>query len=167
MNADTGSANHRILKICFVIPVYSLFSFLSVCFPKAAVFLEPWQAFYESLALGYFFLLLNEWISPSDSQRDLFFSALRVPQKNDAPPLGGLEWYRVCIIPMKRFYLLTSTKKKKWIFIFQYPVVALGVAVATDITQAAGIYCESSNKPYFAHLWVYLPLSYSTLIKLG
>jgi hypothetical protein len=51
MNADTGSANHRILKICFVIPVYSLYSFLSVCFPKAAVFLEPWQAFFMSLLL--------------------------------------------------------------------------------------------------------------------
>jgi hypothetical protein len=99
MNTNIGSPNHRILKICAVIPVYSLFSFLSVCFPKAAVSVDPWQAFYESLALGYFFLLLNEWISPSDSQRDLFFSALRVPQKNDAPPLDGLEWYRVHILP--------------------------------------------------------------------
>jgi hypothetical protein len=40
--------------------------------------------------------------------------------------------------------------------IFQYPVVALGAAVATDITQAAGVYCEYVSKPYFAKLWVSL-----------
>lgn len=44
--------------------------------------------------------------------------------------------------------------QKKWIAIFQYPVVAFVCAIATDITQAAGIYCLDSNKPYFAHLWV-------------
>jgi hypothetical protein len=49
----------------------------------------------------------------------------------------------------------------KWIAIFQMPVVALLVAVATMITQAAGIYCEYSTgaKPFwFAHFWVSDPL---------
>ena len=38
--------------------------------------------------------------------------------------------------------------------IFQYPVVALFTAILTDITQAAGVYCEYLSKPYYAHLWV-------------
>lgn len=63
-------------------------------------------------------------------------------------------------------HILTKQKQKRWIFIFQYPIVSLGVAVATDITQAAGIYCESSNKPYFAHLWVWLFLHTLLIIKL-
>lgn len=41
--------------------------------------------------------------------------------------------------------------------IFQYPVVALVTAVLTDITEAAGIYCEYETKPYFAKLWVSCP----------
>jgi hypothetical protein len=38
--------------------------------------------------------------------------------------------------------------------LFQYPVVALLAAILTDITQAAGVYCEYESKPYFAKLWV-------------
>ncbi|KAH8696576.1 organic solute transporter Ostalpha-domain-containing protein [Talaromyces proteolyticus] len=138
INMTKSNEQVKIMKICLMIPLYSLISFLSVYFPKAAVYLGPWQDFYESLAMGYFFLLLGVFISPSDQQRDLFFAAFRVPQKkNEDSPINGIEWYR-----------------KRWIAIFQYPIVALGVAVATAITQAVGIYCEESNKPYFAHLWI-------------
>ena len=38
--------------------------------------------------------------------------------------------------------------------IFQYPVVAVLVAIATDITEAANVYCQFETKPYFAKLWV-------------
>ena len=38
--------------------------------------------------------------------------------------------------------------------IFQYPVVALLAAIATDITQAAGVYCQYESKTYFAKIWV-------------
>jgi hypothetical protein len=38
--------------------------------------------------------------------------------------------------------------------IFQYPVVALFASLATDITEAASIYCQYVSKPYFAKLWV-------------
>ena len=43
-----------------------------------------------------------------------------------------------------------------WILIFQYPVVALAVAVLTDITEAAGVFCDFETKPYFAKIWVRL-----------
>jgi cell shape-determining protein MreD len=49
----------------------------------------------------------------------------------------------------------------KWTAIFQMPVVALLVALATMITQAAGICCEystGSNPFWFAHFWVSDPL---------
>ena len=45
-------------------------------------------------------------------------------------------------------------RQHRWIIIFQYPVVATVAAIATDITQAAGVYCEYVSKPYFAHIWV-------------
>ncbi len=38
--------------------------------------------------------------------------------------------------------------------IFQYPAVAVLVAILTDVTQAAGVYCQYISKPYFARLWV-------------
>lgn len=66
----------------------------------------------------------------------------------------------------------TIRSQKKWIAIFQYPVVALLTSLATDFTQVAGVYCLDSNKVYFAHLWVgrnahYLPhLQWSLLMKI-
>lgn len=38
--------------------------------------------------------------------------------------------------------------------IFQYPVVAMGLAIATDITEAAGIYCQYQTSLHHAKLWV-------------
>jgi hypothetical protein len=88
----------RILKICLVIPYYSLTSFLSICFPKIFVFINAWFSYIEAVSFATLFLLLCEYISPSESERELFFAALEIKQKN-GPALKGnetLAWYRVC-----------------------------------------------------------------------
>ena len=43
-----------------------------------------------------------------------------------------------------------------WVLIFQYPVVALAVAILTDITEVAGVFCDFETQPYFAKIWVRL-----------
>lgn len=94
----------------------------------------------QSFALGNFFLLLLEFISPHDNQRDFFFSALQVPsRKSGKAPKDGIKWYR-----------------RKWIMVFQFPIVQFLVSIATDVTNSPNlnIYCGNTNKPYFAHLWV-------------
>ncbi|KAJ5376953.1 hypothetical protein N7509_013839 [Penicillium cosmopolitanum] len=128
----------KIMKICILLPLYTVTSFLSICFPRAYTFLAPWLEVFQAVALGSFFLLLCEFISKdSATEIDIFFVAFEAPQKKGKSHITGLEWFR-----------------KQWIAIFQYPIVALGVAITTDITQAAGIYCLESNEPYFAHLWL-------------
>ena len=37
---------------------------------------------------------------------------------------------------------------------FQYTPVALILAVATDITFAAGVYCDTQNSVHYAKIWV-------------
>lgn len=130
----------KILRICLLIPVASLIQFIGQVVPVAYFYILPWADMMQALALANFFLLLLEFISPHETQRDFFFSGLQVPAKRSGrPPRDGLRWYR-----------------RKWIAIFQYPVVQFLVSVATDVTQSPklNIYCENSNKPYFAHLWV-------------
>ena len=39
--------------------------------------------------------------------------------------------------------------------VVQYLPVTIVVAIATDGTEATGIYCRNSNGIHFAHLWVY------------
>ncbi|KAH6886164.1 organic solute transporter Ostalpha-domain-containing protein [Thelonectria olida] len=130
----------KILKICLLLPFYAVICFLSVAFPSAFVYLSPWLDFVQSISLGAFFLLMCQFVSPSDSQRDVFFATLVIKDKKSPTGTGdGLIWFR-----------------RRWLMIFQYPVVALVAAIATDITQAADIYCEWLSKPYFARLWINL-----------
>ncbi|KAF4628367.1 hypothetical protein G7Y89_g9782 [Cudoniella acicularis] len=141
---------YKIMKICLVIPWYSITSFLSICFPNVFIGLSPWFNYFEGIALATLFLLMCEYIAPSQTERELFFSALEIQQKK-GPTLTGkesLEWYRA-----------------KWIAVFQLPVVCLIVAVLTDVTQAAGVYCEfstGSSPLKFAHFWLSLASNVST-----
>ncbi|KAI5458811.1 organic solute transporter Ostalpha-domain-containing protein [Mariannaea sp. PMI_226] len=138
----------KILKISLLLPSYAVISFLSVAFPSAFVYVSPWLEFIQSISLGAFFLLMCQFVSDSDAKRDVFFASLEI--KNKRSPTGrvdGLIWFR-----------------RRWVMIFQYPVVSLIAAIATDITQAAGIYCEWVSVPYFARLWISIILNVSTAI---
>ncbi|KAK1721209.1 organic solute transporter Ostalpha-domain-containing protein [Colletotrichum acutatum] len=128
----------KILRISLIIPFWSIISFLSICFPTAEVYLHPWLEFVQSICLATFFLLLCEFVSPSEQHRDVFFAGMTVKNKKAANgEENGLQWYR-----------------KMWFAVFQYPVVALLVAILTAITQAAGVYCEFESKVHFARLWL-------------
>ncbi|KAJ0329558.1 hypothetical protein COL5a_004121 [Colletotrichum fioriniae] len=132
------TVENRILRISLIIPFWSIISFLSICFPTAEVYLHPWLEFVQSICLATFFLLLCEFVSPSEQHRDVFFAGMTVKNKKAANgEENGLQWYR-----------------KMWFAVFQYPVVALLVAILTAITQAAGVYCEFESKVHFARLWL-------------
>jgi len=101
---------HRIMRICLLIPLYSVFAFMSICFPNGFVYLTPWLDVFQSIALGSFFLLLCEFILPSYHQRDVFFAALKVPhgkKHEKSGPISGLTWYRVRMARRATFKRLT------------------------------------------------------------
>lgn len=146
----------NILRICCYLPVFAIGCFLEVSFPNAYVYINPWLDFVQAIALCNFFLLMCQFVSPSDEHREVFFAALKVPQKKkknggvgrrgrgrrgepevEEEPINGLEWYR-----------------KMWMLIFQYPAVQALVAIFTAIFESQGVYCLVSSKPYFGHLWL-------------
>jgi Organic solute transporter Ostalpha len=138
----------KIIRIAHLIPAYSLISWFCIFFPQAYYYLNPWLELVQSICMATFFLLLLEFISPNEDQRSLFFAGIEIKDKKDkkAPsgrhydsPEKNLMWYR-----------------RKWVAIFQYPVVSLIVAVVTDITEAIGDYCDISFAPHFAHLWMFI-----------
>lgn len=88
---------YRIMRICFVISLYAGFSWLSIVFPNSYVYLTPWQEYFQGIALGSFFLLLCQFVSPDDRQRENYFAPLQIKQKKGGKlPMDGLTWYRVC-----------------------------------------------------------------------
>src|ERR1700753_3903505 len=84
------------MKICLLLPLYSIISILSLVYAEVDVYLHPWLNVVES-----FFLLLLEYISESRAERDVFFAALvivdkKAQRKGQSSQKGGLPWYRVC-----------------------------------------------------------------------
>ncbi|KAL4905595.1 hypothetical protein BDW74DRAFT_152855 [Aspergillus multicolor] len=116
----------KIIKISLLLPLYTITSFLAICLPRASVYISPWMEVYQAIALVTFFLLLCEYVSADGNGLGAGKSMV-----------GGEEWFR-----------------KKSTAIFQYLIVAIGVAIATDITQAVGVYCLESNNAHFAHIWL-------------
>lgn len=151
----------NIMRICCYLPIFSIGCFLEVSFPNAYMYINPWLDCVQAIALCNFFLLMCQFVSPSDSHRELFFAGLKVPQKKkkagrrggrrgrgrrgdygpepevEEEPINGLEWYR-----------------KRWLLIFQYPAIQALVGIFTAITEAKGVYCLVSSKSYFGHLWL-------------
>ena len=87
----------RIMKICLLIPLYSIISFLSICFPNIYIYTNVWFSYFEAVALATFFLLMCEFISERNSERELFFAALEIHDKKGrvTTGYGSLVWYRV------------------------------------------------------------------------
>lgn len=138
----------NILRICCYLPIFAIGLFLEAAFPNSYAYVSPWLDFFQAIALANFFLLMCQYISPSDAQRDAFFVVFKVPASKGPCGCGGrgngkqkerngLEWYR-----------------SLWWCIFQYPVIQFGISVFTDITEAARVYCLVSSSPHFAHLWL-------------
>jgi hypothetical protein len=122
----------KIIRIIALIPVFALVYFLAGAFLDSAIYLQPWADFNESITLASYFLLLVQFLAPVPENRDAFFDHLE--EKNGG---SSLKWYR-----------------HTWIFVFQYIVISFVVAAATDITQAAGVYCANGHSSHFAHIWV-------------
>ncbi|KAK8054963.1 hypothetical protein PG993_000190 [Apiospora rasikravindrae] len=142
----------NILRICCYLPIFAIGLFLEAAFPNSYAYLSSWLDFFQAIALANFFLLMCQYISPSDEQRDAFFAVFQVPASKtslcrgrrrgnkggkDKQEPNGLEWYRGL-----------------WWCIFQYPVIQFGISVFTDITEGARVYCLVSSSPHFAHLWL-------------
>jgi hypothetical protein len=82
------------MRVSSLIPLYSIFSLLSICFPKAKVYLLPWLEVFQSISLSAFFLLMCDYISPSQKQRDVFFAGFTYQDKKKGD-VNGLMWFRV------------------------------------------------------------------------
>lgn len=105
----------NIIRILFMIPVYSVVSFLSYLFYKHAVYYEVLRDCYEAFAISSFFTLLCFYIAPDLHEQKEYFRGIR-PQNwflgvfwmqkctggEDRGPLrkprSGLTWFNVSAI---------------------------------------------------------------------
>lgn len=102
----------QIIRIIFMIPVYSVVSFLSYLFYRKAIYFEVLRDCYEAFAISSFFALLCHYIAPNLHEQKDYFRGI-VPKnwfwgvfglqkctggQNKGPfrkPRSGLTWFNV------------------------------------------------------------------------
>lgn len=99
----------RILRILFMVPVFSVTAFFSIKFYELHVYLETAHQFYEALVLAAFFMLLCNFLAPdlktfketfTDVKprpwipRPKFLKKRRVTTDTEEVPASGTTWPR-------------------------------------------------------------------------
>ncbi|KAF8862960.1 hypothetical protein BDZ45DRAFT_702611 [Acephala macrosclerotiorum] len=128
----------HVIRIIFMIPVFAITSFTSVLWYNGTEYLKPIEDLYEAFALASFFLLLCAFVQEDNDERQKNFATTGTIQKYTAAAIGS----------------------------FQFPVVMAVVLVVTEITQATGSYCQTSNNIHFAHIWLTIITLATTIIAI-
>jgi hypothetical protein len=103
----------HIIRILFLIPIYSVVSFLSYVYYQHAIYFDILEGFYEAFAISSFFTLLCHYIAPNlHDQKDYFRTLTPIRNwfwgvfglqlctggENKGPfrkPRSGLTWFNV------------------------------------------------------------------------
>lgn len=142
-----------IIRILFMIPVYATSAYLSFRYYWHAIYFQVISDCYEAFAIASFFALMCHYIAPSLHEQKLYFrtiapkgwvwpiSTMRKLCCGDSgpwrTPRSGLTWFNII-----------------WLGVYQYCFVRVSMTVTAVVTQYFERYCESSNSPLFAHIWV-------------
>ncbi|KAJ5911077.1 organic solute transporter Ostalpha-domain-containing protein [Penicillium subrubescens] len=159
------SEQRYIIRILFMIPIYTLTSFLCIYFYKWSVYFELIGYCYEPFAIASFFTLLCSYIAPDLHDQKEFFRHIEpinwvwpIPwlqkctgSQNRAwrKPRSGLTWFNVI-----------------WIGVFQYCFLRLLLTILAVAAESKNLYCEDSDNIAFAHVWVLIIESIAVTIAM-
>ncbi|KAJ5350022.1 hypothetical protein N7541_007749 [Penicillium brevicompactum] len=154
----------HIIRILFMVPVYSLVAWLSIFFYHDSVYFEVLGDCYEAFCISAFFSLMCHYIAPDlHSQKD-YFRGIQPKQwlwplnwmqkccggeRIWRTPRSGLTWFNIV-----------------WVGVFQYCVMRVLMTIVAVVTQAFGLYCEESLSPAFSHIWTVVIESVSVTIAM-
>ncbi|KAJ5099831.1 hypothetical protein N7532_006832 [Penicillium argentinense] len=157
----------HIIRILWMVPIYSLVAWLSILFYHDSVYFEVIGNCYEAFCIAAFFSLMCAYIAPDlHSQKDYFRG---IQAKSWLWPLSwfqkwawcggsrgiwrdprsGVTWFNVI-----------------WTGVFQYCVMRVLMTIVAVAAQATGRYCEESLSPAFAHVWTIVIESVSVTIAM-
>ncbi|RKF77341.1 Transmembrane protein 184C [Golovinomyces cichoracearum] len=140
----------HIIRILFMVPIYSAGAFLSLVFYWHAIYFQFLSDCYEAITIASFFALLCHYIAPNLHDQKTYFRGIK-PMEWVWP----LNWFKFCCAIAWR----TPSSGLTWFNIiwtgvYQYCFIRVTMTIVAIITEYYGIYCESSQSPVFAHIWV-------------
>ncbi|KAH8802671.1 organic solute transporter Ostalpha-domain-containing protein [Xylogone sp. PMI_703] len=146
----------HIIRILFMIPVYAAASFLSLYYYWHAVYFQVISDCYEAFAIASFFALLCHYIAPNLHDQKEYFRGI-IPK----PWVMPINWFQKCCGgrdgrggPWRTPRSGLTWFNVIWSGVYQYCFIRVAMTITAVVTQYFGKYCESSNSPIFAHIWV-------------
>ncbi|KAI1386324.1 DUF300-domain-containing protein [Hypoxylon trugodes] len=154
INYTKPQEQRHIIRILFMVPVYATSAFLCIWYYWHAVYFQVISDCYEAFAIASFFALLCHYVAPDLHEQKEFFRHMRPIKEWVWPinwfakccggdrgpwrtPKSGLTWFNII-----------------WIGIYHYCFIRVAMTITAVVTQYFERYCESSNSPVFAHIWV-------------
>lgn len=161
-----------IIRVLFMVPIYSIVSFLSYLFYRHAIYFAVIRDCYEAFAIASFFALMCSYIAPDLHNQKDYFRGIQ-PRDWVLPlswfkrccgggekgflrtPRSGLTWFNVSSsVEGKWIWKLLMRLQIIWFGVFQYCFVRVFMTFVALVTQIFHRYCQESLSPAFAHIWV-------------
>lgn len=138
-----------------MVPIYSIASFLSFIYYWHSIYFDVLSNCYEAFAIASFFALLCNYVAPNLHEQKNYFRNLR----NILPWVMPLNWFNKCTGGPQKGPFRTPRSGLTWFnviwaSIYQYCFVRVVMTITAVLTQYYGKYCQSSDNPIFAHIWV-------------
>jgi hypothetical protein len=151
-NASTDQFQ-SIIRILFMVPVYATSAFLSFWFYWHAIYFQVISDCYEAFAIASFFALLCHYIAPTLHEQKQYFRSIE-PKDWVLP----ISWFRKCCCGQRGPWRTPRSGLTWfniiWTGIYQYCFIRVAMTITAVVTQYFEKFCESSNSPLFAHIWV-------------
>ncbi|EAW12624.1 OSTA/TMEM184 family protein [Aspergillus clavatus NRRL 1] len=143
----------HIIRILWMIPIYSLVAWLSTYFYKSAIYYELIGNSYEAFTISAFFALLCHYIAPDLHSQKEYFRGITPKQW-----LWPVPWFQKCCGGEKGIWRIPRSGltwfNVVWVGVFQYCLLRVLSTIIAVVTQHFDVYCEESLSPAFSHVWV-------------
>ncbi|KID88208.1 hypothetical protein MGU_04618 [Metarhizium guizhouense ARSEF 977] len=143
-----------IIRILFMVPVYSISSYLQLEWYWHAIYFQVIADCYEAFAIASFFALLCHYVAPDIRSQKSFFRELH-PIK---PWVMPVNWFAKCCGGERGIWRLPKSGLTWfniiWIGVYHYCFIRVAMTISAVVSQYFKRYCESSNSPVFGHIWI-------------
>ncbi|CAM1503099.1 Fc.00g078750.m01.CDS01 [Cosmosporella sp. VM-42] len=154
INYTRPREQRQIIRILLMVPVYAISSFFQIQWYWHSVYFQVMSDCYEAFAIASFFALLCHYIAPDLHSQKQFFREMR-PVK---PWVWPVNWMAKCCAGQRGPWRTPKSGLTWfniiWIGIYHYCFIRVAMTVTSVVSQSFNKYCESSNSPVFAHIWV-------------
>ncbi|KAI1323196.1 organic solute transporter Ostalpha-domain-containing protein [Xylariaceae sp. FL0255] len=144
----------HIIRILFMVPIYAVSSFLCLMFYWKATYFQVISEAYEAFAIASFFALMCHYLAPNLHEQKQFFRQMQ-PIKHWIWPL---PWFAKCCGGQRGIWRTPKSGLTwfniAWTGVYQYCFIRVSLTIVSVITQHYNRYCESSDSPVFAHVWI-------------